>query len=103
MKSRKSRMVKEIEANLCFCIFWKKFKMAAIFGENKIFLKIAYSTLLRYPVGLKFRRNDSISHGLADRHIYVFCYVAITQGVKAITINNNTKLAIDAINLHTKV
>ena len=34
-----SRMVKEIEANLCFTIFGKirKFKMAAIFGEGKIF------------------------------------------------------------------
>ena len=31
-----------------------------------------------------------------------FCYVAITQEVKAITINNNTKQAIDPINLHTK-
>ena len=31
-----------------------------------------------------------------------FCYVAITQEVKAIIINNNTKQAIDPINLHTK-
>ena len=75
--------------------------MAAIFGESKIFFKIAKSTLLRYPVGRKFHRNRSISHGLGDRHIYVFCYVAITQ-VKAITTNKNTKQAIDAINLHTK-
>ena len=28
--------------------------MAAIFGEGKIFLKIAKSTLLQYPVGRKF-------------------------------------------------
>ena len=34
----------------------RKFKM-------EIFLKIAKSTLLRYPVGRKFRRNRSISHG----------------------------------------
>ena len=37
-----SRMVKEIEANLCFSIFgkrWKKFQMATIFGESKIFGK----------------------------------------------------------------
>ena len=53
-------------------------------------------------MGLKFRSNRSISHGLGDRHIYVFCYVAITQEVKAITINNNTKQAIDPINRHTK-
>ena len=35
-----SRAVKDIEANLCFSIFGKnskKFKMAAIFGEMKIF------------------------------------------------------------------
>ena len=34
-----SRTVKEIEANLCFAILAKilKFKMAAIFGERKIF------------------------------------------------------------------
>ena len=33
-----SRMVKEIETNLCFAIFFlQKFKMAAIFGEGKIF------------------------------------------------------------------
>ena len=87
--------------------------MAVIFGESKNskiqngrhfwgkqnFLKIAKSILLRYPVDRKFRRNRSISHGLGDRHIYVLCYVAITQKVKAITINNNTKQAIDPINL----
>ena len=61
-----SRTVKEIEANLCFFPFLakiRKFKMAAIFGEGKMFLKIAKSTFLRYPVGQKFRRNRSISHG----------------------------------------
>ena len=41
-------------------------------------------------------------HGLGDRYIYVFCYVAIIQKVKAITINNNTKQVIEHINLHTK-
>ena len=37
-----SRTVKEIEANLCFAILAKirKFKMAAIFGEGKIFKKL---------------------------------------------------------------
>ena len=76
--------------------------MAAIFEESTIFLKIAKSTLFIYPVGRKFRRNRSISHGLGDRHIYVFCYVGITQEIKAITINNNIKQVIDPINLHTK-
>ena len=94
--------LRRLEANLCFFDFWRKFKIAVIFGERKFFFKIAYSTFLKYPVGRKFRRNHSISHGLGDRHIYVFCSVAITQEVKAITINNNTKQAIDAINLHTK-
>ena len=54
--------------------------MAAIFGERKIFLKIANrhsldtpwiekfliignSTFIGYSVGQKFRRNRSISHG----------------------------------------
>ena len=60
-----SHTVKEIEANSCFTIFGKirKFKMAAIFGEGKFFLKIAKITFLRYPVGRKFQRNRSISHG----------------------------------------
>ena len=37
-----SRTVKEIEANSCFAIFGKirKFKMAAILGEGKIFGKL---------------------------------------------------------------
>ena len=39
----------------------RKFKMAAIFGETKFFsLKIGITTLQRYPVGQKFRRNRSI-------------------------------------------
>ena len=74
--------------------------MAAIFGKRNFFLKIAKTTLIGYPVGRKFRRNRSISHGLGDRHLYVFCYVPITQEVKAIT-TNNTKQATGAINLHT--
>ena len=44
--------VKEIEANLYFCNFWQKFKMAVIFEGRKIFGK---GSLLRYPVGRKFR------------------------------------------------
>ena len=37
--------------------------MAAIFGKRKIFLKIAKSTFLRYPMGWKFQRNNPILHG----------------------------------------
>ena len=57
-----SRTVKEIEANLCFAIFGKNSKIQNgrhFLGEEN-FLKIAKSTLLRYPVGRKFRRNRSI-------------------------------------------
>ena len=60
-----SRTVKEIEANLCFAIFGKNSKIqnGRHFWGGEIFLKIAKITFLRYPVGRKFRRNRSISHG----------------------------------------
>ena len=59
-----SRTVKEIEANLCFAIFGKnsKIRNGRHFWGGENFWKIAKSTLLRYPVGWKFRRNRSISH-----------------------------------------
>ena len=51
-----SRMVMEIEANLCFAIFGKNSKIqnGGHFWEGEIFLKIAKSTFLRYSVGQKF-------------------------------------------------
>ena len=60
-----SRTVKEIEANLCFAIFGKNSKIqnGRHFREKENILKIGKSTFLRYPVGRKFRRNLSISHG----------------------------------------
>ena len=60
-----SCMVKDIEANFCFSIFGKNLKIqnGRHFWGGEIFLKIAKITLLRYPVGRKFRRNRSISHG----------------------------------------
>ena len=60
-----SHTVKEIEANLCFAIFGKNSKIqnGRHFWGGEIFLKIAKSPFLRYPVGRKFRRNRSISHG----------------------------------------
>ena len=60
-----SRTVKEIEGNLCFAIFGKNSKIqnGRHFWGGEIFLKIAKITFLRYPVGQKFRRNRSISHG----------------------------------------
>ena len=55
-RNRSICTVKEIEANfvLPFLAKIRKFKMAAIFGEGKIFGKITKSTMLRYPVGRKF-------------------------------------------------
>ena len=50
--------VKKIEANFCFSIFGKNLKI-----QEEIFLKIAKSTFLRYPVVQKFHRNNSILHG----------------------------------------
>ena len=60
-----SRTVKEIEANLCFTIFGKNSKIqnGRHFWGGENFLKIAKIAFLRYPVGRKFRRNHSISHG----------------------------------------
>ena len=60
-----SRTVKEIEANLCFAIFWQKFENSKWppFLARQNFWKIAKIAFLRYPVGRKFRRNRSISHG----------------------------------------
>ena len=60
-----SRTVKEIEANLCFAIFGKNSKIqnSRHFWGGENFFKIAKITFLRYPVGRKFRRNRSISHG----------------------------------------
>ena len=43
-----------------FCNFCEKFKLAAILGETKCFLKIGMATLQSYPVGQKFCRNRSI-------------------------------------------
>ena len=47
-----SRMVKEIEANSCFAIFGKNSKIqnGRHFWGGENFLKIAKSTMLRYPM-----------------------------------------------------
>ena len=60
-----SGTVKEIGGNLCFAIFGKNSKIqnSRHFWGGENFLKITKSTMLRYPVGRKFRRNRSISHG----------------------------------------
>ena len=45
-----SRMVKEIEANLCFAIFGKNLKIqnGRYFRGGEIFFKIAKNTMLKY-------------------------------------------------------
>ena len=69
-----SRTVKEIEANLCFAIFGKNSKIqnGRHFWGGENFLKIAKSTLLRYPVTQKFCPNRSISYGFWDIKIFSF-------------------------------
>ena len=51
-----SRMVKEIEGNLCFAIFGKNSKIqnGHHFWGGENFLKTAKITFLRYPVGENF-------------------------------------------------
>ena len=51
-----SRTVKEIEANLCFAIFGQNSKIqnGRHFWGGQNFLKIAKTTMLRYPVGENF-------------------------------------------------
>ena len=60
-----SGTVKEIGGNLCFAIFGKNSKIqnGRHFWGGENFWKIAKIAFLRYPVGRKFRRNRSISHG----------------------------------------
>ena len=60
-----SHTVKEIEGNLCFAIFGKNSKIqnGRHFWGGENFLKIGKSRIVRYPVGRKFCRNRSISHG----------------------------------------
>ena len=51
-----SHTVKEIEANLCFAIFGENSKIqnGRHFWGGEIFLKIAKSIFLRYPMGRIF-------------------------------------------------
>ena len=42
-------------------------------------MKIAKITFLTYPVGRKFRRNHSISHGLGDMSTFAFFSIQISQ------------------------
>ena len=109
-----SRMVKEIETNLCFAIFGKNSKIqnGRHFWGGENFLKIAKSTFLRYPVDRKFRRNRSISHGLGNMSTFAFFSIQNSQLLiylinysliyEAITPKSNPIQAINPMNLHTK-
>ena len=109
-----SRTVKEIEANLYYAIFGKNSKIqnGRHFWGGKYFLKIAKSTFLRYPVGRKFRRNRSISHGLGDMSTFAFFSIQNSQLLsylinysliyEAISPKSNPIQAINPMNLHTK-
>ena len=76
-----SHTVKEIEANLCFAIFGKNSKIqnGRHFWGGENFLKIAKSTFLIYPMGRKFRRNCSTSHGLGDMSTFAFFSIQNSQ------------------------
>ena len=77
-----SRTVKEIEANLCFAILGKYSKIQNgrhFWGGENFFENCKKSTFLRYPVGRKFRRNRSISHGLGDMSTFAFFSIQNSQ------------------------
>ena len=109
-----SHTVKEIEANLCFGIFGKNSKIqnGRHFWRGENFWKIAKSTFLRYPVGRKFRRNRSISHGLGDMSTFAFFsiqnsllliyLIKYSLIYEAIPSKSNPIQPINPMNLHTK-
>ena len=97
-----------------FCHFWQKFensKWPPFLGRGKIF-ENCKETFLRYPVGQKFRRNRSISHGLGDMSTFAFFSIQNSQLFiylinysliyEAITPKSNPIQAINPMNLHTK-
>ena len=75
-------------------------------------MKIAKITFPRYPVGRKFRRNRSISHGFGDMRTFAFFSIQNSQLLiylinysliyEAITPKSNPIQAINLMNLHTK-
>ena len=70
-------MVFKIQAFLRFAILDKNLKIqnGRHFWRDKSFLKIGLPSLQSYPLDQKFCRNRSISHGLQDIIIFVFCKV----------------------------
>ena len=71
-----SRTVQEIEAYLCFAIFGKNSKIqnGRHFWGGENFLKIAKTTMLRYPVGENF---DEITLSRTVKEIEANLYFAI--------------------------
>ena len=75
-------------------------------------MKIAKITFFRCPVGRKFRRNRSISHGLGDMSTFAFFSTQNSQLLiylinysliyEAIPPKSNPIQAINPMNLHTK-
>ena len=86
---------------MCFAIFGKNLKIqnGHHFWGGENFLKIAKSTFLTYPVGRKFRRNRSISHGLGDMSTFAFFSI---QNSQLLIYLINPIQAINPMNLHTK-
>ena len=109
-----SRTVKEIEAILCFAIFGKNSKIqnGRHFWGGANFLKIAKTTMLRYPVGENF--DEIALSRTVDRSKLVFCHFwqkfenskwppFLVRGIyEAIPPKSNPIQAINPINLHTK-
>ena len=105
---------KSNQSKFVFCHFGKNSKIqnGHHFWGGENFLKIAKSTFFRYPVGRKFRRNRSISHGLGDMSTFAFFSIQNSQLLiylinysliyEAITPKNNPIQAINPMNLHTK-
>ena len=107
-----SRTIKEIEPNLHFAIFGKNSKIqnGRHFWGVENFWKIAKSTFLTYPVGRKFQRNRSISHGLGDMSTFAFFSIQNSQLLIYLinysliyeTISPKSIQAINPLNIHTK-
>ena len=94
---------------MCFAIFGKNSKIqnGRHFWGGENFWKIAKSIFLRYPVGKKFRRNRSISHGLGD--MSTFAFFSIQNSQLLIYLINYSLIyeaipiqAINPMNLYTK-
>ena len=69
--------------------------MAAIFGKRKIIFKTVQSIFLTYPVGQKFRRNSSISHGLGVTSNLSFTFLSKIRKFKMAAIFGKRKIFLE--------